>query len=105
MTASRREFIKTVGAAIASSQISPTAMGSRAAPALESGLLPPQSGGRRKVIYDQDNSGPFGTDILGTLIFRKLRARTVRARGDLEVRRPTLVKMTNRRGLRFDVLE
>src|SRR5580700_3115906 len=68
MTTSRREFIKTVGAAIASSQISPTAMGSRAAPALESGLLPPQSGGRRKVIYDQDNSGPFGTDILGTLM-------------------------------------
>ena len=68
MTTTRREFIKTVGAAIASSQVSPTAMGSPAAPALEPGLLPPQSGGRRKVIYDQDNSGPFGTDILGTLM-------------------------------------
>jgi inosine-uridine nucleoside N-ribohydrolase len=31
-------------------------------------LVPPQAGGRRKVIYDQDLSGPFGTDILGTLM-------------------------------------
>ncbi|MGB6386710.1 MAG: nucleoside hydrolase [Terriglobales bacterium] len=30
--------------------------------------MPPQAGVRRKVIYDQDNSGPFGTDILGTLM-------------------------------------
>jgi inosine-uridine nucleoside N-ribohydrolase len=28
--------------------------------------LPPDT--KRKVIYDQDNSGPFGTDILGTLM-------------------------------------
>jgi purine nucleosidase len=68
MTTTRREFIKTVGAAIASSQISPTAMGSPAASPLEPGLAPPQTGGRRKIIYDQDNSGPFGTDILGTLM-------------------------------------
>lgn len=68
MAATRREFIKTVGAAIASSQISPTAMGSPAGPPLEPGLAPSQPGGRRKVIYDQDNSGPFGTDILGTLM-------------------------------------
>ena len=27
-----------------------------------------QAGGRRKVIYDQDTAGPFGTDILGTLM-------------------------------------
>jgi purine nucleosidase len=65
MTTSRREFIKTVGAAIASSQIPPAAMG---APALKPGPAPPLVGGRRKVIYDQDNSGPFGTDILGTLM-------------------------------------
>jgi purine nucleosidase len=67
MTTTRREFIKTVGAAIASSQIvpNPTAM---AAPAQKPGLAPPQARGRRKVIYDQDNSGPFGTDILGTLM-------------------------------------
>jgi len=31
-------------------------------------LAPQQPGGKRKVIYDQDNSGPFGTDILGTLM-------------------------------------
>jgi purine nucleosidase len=68
MTTTRREFIKTVGAAIASTQISPTAIGSPAAPALEPGLALPQAAGRRKVIYDQDNSGPFGSDILGTLM-------------------------------------
>ena len=55
MSTTRREFIKTVGAAIASSQIVP---GLPASPPAE----------KRKVIYDQDNSGPFGTDILGTLM-------------------------------------
>jgi len=55
MSTTRRDFIKTVGAAIASTQIPPT-------PA------PPQSTAKRKVIYDQDNSGPFGTDILATLM-------------------------------------
>ena len=55
MSTTRREFIKTVGAAIASSQIVPS-------------LPPPQPGEKHKVIYDQDNSGPFGTDILGTLM-------------------------------------
>jgi purine nucleosidase len=70
MSTTRREFIKTVGAAIASSQIppEPTAMGAAAAPLATPALAPPQSGGKRKVIYDQDNSGPFGTDILGTLM-------------------------------------
>jgi inosine-uridine nucleoside N-ribohydrolase len=34
----------------------------------EPDLLPPPPGARRKVIYDQDSSGPFGTDILGTLM-------------------------------------
>lgn len=29
---------------------------------------PQQGTGRRKVIYDQDNAGPFGTDILGLLM-------------------------------------
>jgi purine nucleosidase len=66
MTTTRREFIKTVGAAIASSQIPPGAMGAPAAPALRP--APQQAGGKRKVIYDQDNSGPFGTNILGTLM-------------------------------------
>ena len=67
MSTTRREFIKTVGAAIATSQIpsEPAAMGTLAA---ATPLAPQQSGGRRKVIYDQDNSGPFGTDILGTLM-------------------------------------
>src|SRR5277367_4403364 len=66
MTTTRREFIKTVGAAIASSQIPPGAMGAPASPALRP--APQQAGGKRKVIYDQDNSGPFGTNILGTLM-------------------------------------
>jgi purine nucleosidase len=65
MSTTRREFIKTVGAAIASSQIPPEP----AAALAEAPSLPPQqSRGKRKVIYDQDNSGPFGTDILGTLM-------------------------------------
>jgi purine nucleosidase len=70
MTTTRREFIQTVGAAIASSQIppQPTALGAPEAPVLKTSLVPTQAGGRRKVIYDQDNSGPFGTDILGTLM-------------------------------------
>ena len=55
MSTTRREFIKTVGAAIASSQIVP---GLPASPPIE----------KRKVIYDQDTYGPFGTDILGTLM-------------------------------------
>jgi purine nucleosidase len=68
MTTTRREFIKTVGAAIASSQIPPTAMGAPTAPIPKPSPAPPQASGRRKIIYDQDNSGPFGTDILGTLM-------------------------------------
>src|ERR1700688_3753906 len=70
MSTTRREFIKTVGAAMATSRIppAPAAMGVAAAPLLSLGLTAQQSGSKRKVIYDQDNSGPFGTDILGTLM-------------------------------------
>ena len=71
MSTTRREFIKTVGAAIASSQIlpEPTALCTPpAAPLLAPGPAPFPAGAKRKVIYDQDNSGPFGTDILGTLM-------------------------------------
>ena len=70
MTATRREFIKTVGAAIASSQIplNPAVISASTAAFPKADLMPRQAGGRRKVIYDQDNSGPFGTDILGTLM-------------------------------------
>jgi purine nucleosidase len=70
MSSTRREFIKTVGAAIASSQIppKPAALGTPVTAAQKADLAPPQTGGRRKVIYDQDNSGPFGTNILGTLM-------------------------------------
>jgi purine nucleosidase len=70
MSTTRREFIKTVGAAIASSQIAPeaAAIGADVAPIPASPIAPAQSGAKRKVIYDQDNSGPFGTDILGTLM-------------------------------------
>lgn len=67
MATTRRDFLKTVGAAIASSQIAPkpTALD---APVLKATSLPPKPSAKRKVIYDQDNSGPFGTDILGTLM-------------------------------------
>jgi purine nucleosidase len=69
MSTTRREFIKTVGAAIAMSQILPErAEGAPPAAPETQPLAPPQSGSKRKVIYDQDNSGPFGTDILGTLM-------------------------------------
>jgi purine nucleosidase len=70
VSTTRREFIKTVGAAIATSQIppEPVTKGAAALPALEPALAPLPAGARRKVIYDQDNSGPFGTDILGTLM-------------------------------------
>jgi len=69
MTATRREFIKTVGAAIASSQfpLEPAAVVPMAASTAKPGPVPP-AGGRRKVIYDQDNSGPFSANILGTLM-------------------------------------
>jgi inosine-uridine nucleoside N-ribohydrolase len=66
MATTRREFIKTVGAAIASSQI-PPAPGATAALG-QPGDSSQLAGGRRKVIYDQDTAGPFGTDILGTLM-------------------------------------
>jgi inosine-uridine nucleoside N-ribohydrolase len=73
VTATRREFIKTVGAAIASSQIPPQsvpidASNASAAALAKPTVAAPPPGGRRKVIYDQDNYGPFGTDILGTLM-------------------------------------
>jgi purine nucleosidase len=74
MSTTRREFIKTVGAAIATSQIppEPAVVGATTAPILDKsfapGLTPFPAGAKRKVIYDQDNSGPFGTDILGTLM-------------------------------------
>jgi len=70
VTATRREFIKTVGAAIASSQISPqSAPASTPVAALANPEAVPASAvSRRKAIYDQDTSGPFGTDILGTLM-------------------------------------
>ena len=70
MTTTRREFIRTVGGAIASSQIPLEAAeaGAVAAAIPESQPASPVVAGKRKVIYDQDNSGPFGTDILGTLM-------------------------------------
>jgi len=70
MSTTRREFIKTVGAAIATSQIppEPAVLGADAAPLPAPGPAAQQPGAKRKVIYDQDNSGPFGTDILGTLM-------------------------------------
>lgn len=67
MSTTRREFIKTVGAAIATSQI-PHQPAAAENPPETTPLAPQQPVARRKVIYDQDNSGPFGTDILGTLM-------------------------------------
>ncbi|MFZ0739750.1 MAG: nucleoside hydrolase [Candidatus Acidiferrales bacterium] len=67
MTTTRREFIKAVGAAISSTTIPALAAAVATIPA--PALLPPSPASRRrKVIYDQDNAGPFGTDILGTLM-------------------------------------
>ncbi|MGD0965218.1 MAG: nucleoside hydrolase [Candidatus Acidiferrales bacterium] len=70
MTATRREFIKTMSAAIASSQIAPgtSAEGALSPAVPNTGRPAAAAGSKRKVIYDQDNSGPFGTDILGTLM-------------------------------------
>jgi purine nucleosidase len=67
MSTTRREFMKTVGAAIASTQMAPETA-PLMSPAPAPSLVPAQPGAKRKVIYDQDNSGPFGTDILGTLM-------------------------------------
>ena len=62
--------MKTVGAAIAATQIASeaAAVSATTAPDPTPSPAPPQVVGKRKVIYDQDNSGPFGTDILGTLM-------------------------------------
>lgn len=71
MTPSRRDFIKTVGAAIATSHLVPASRASEVPPsaATNANAAPsPAAGAKRKVIYDQDNSGPFGTDILATLM-------------------------------------
>lgn len=71
MTTTRREFIQTVGAAIASSRTAsqtPPADALAIATAQPDSVPPAQTNGKRKVIYDQDNAGPFGTDILGTLM-------------------------------------
>jgi purine nucleosidase len=70
MATTRREFMKTVGAAIATTQIplESAAPHERADTSANAGATPKPPGGKKKVIYDQDNSGPFGTDILGTLM-------------------------------------
>lgn len=71
MPTSRREFMKNVGAAIATSQIPRKALAAHRPPTTavsEPGATPAVPSGKKKVIYDQDNSGPFGTDILGTLM-------------------------------------
>ncbi|MFZ0039021.1 MAG: nucleoside hydrolase [Candidatus Acidiferrales bacterium] len=67
MRTTRREFIKTVGAAVTSTTIPgvAAAIATNPAPAL---FRPSPLSGRRKVIYDQDNAGPFGTDILAMLM-------------------------------------
>ena len=66
MSSTRREFIKTVGAAIASSQL--PRKSEEIVPVSQGPAASLQPAGRRKVIYDQDHAGPFGTDVLGTLM-------------------------------------
>ncbi len=71
MSTSRREFMKNVGAAIAASQIPHDTIAAHqllATAAPVAATAPAATAGKKKVIYDQDNSGPFGTDILGTLM-------------------------------------
>lgn len=71
MSTTRRQFIQTVGAAIAAAQIPPGRAASRELPiesTNEAAPSPKPPAGKKKVVYDQDNSGPFGTDILGTLM-------------------------------------
>jgi len=69
MTTTRREFIKTVGAAIASTKINPEPPANASiSPMQQPNPAPAQTSGKRKVIYDQDTAGPFGTDILATLM-------------------------------------
>src|ERR1700683_3716066 len=73
MTTTRRDFIKTVGAAIATAQVPPQPLAPPEPHAVDSAAphppaAPQKPGAKQKVIYDQDNSGPFGTDILGTLM-------------------------------------
>src|SRR5580704_15010249 len=70
MGATRREFMKTVGAAIAASRIPiEGAEPEQSSEAVSGAASSPRTpAGKKKVIYDQDNSGPFGTDILGTLM-------------------------------------
>jgi purine nucleosidase len=78
MGTTRRQFMKTVCAAIATSQIpqeTASAFDSHDEQAAAPSSAPRRSPGKKKVIYDQDNSGPFGTDILGTLMM--LQADTV----------------------------
>src|SRR5271170_5190084 len=67
MRTTRREFIKTVGAAVTSTTIPGVAAAVATSPAPPL-FRPSPLSGRRKVIYDQDNAGPFGTDILATLM-------------------------------------
>ena len=64
MSATRREFIKELGVERGGGVVADIARGTAA----QAGALPRAASGRRKVIYDQDAAGPFGTDILGTLM-------------------------------------
>ena len=64
MTVTRRDFIKTAGVAIAATQLTNLT----GASAAETNNLAPAPPKRRKVIFDQDNAGPMGTDIQGLLM-------------------------------------
>ena len=58
MSLTRRNFLKTSGAALALPSLSPPQFSTPAQTAAA----------KRKVIYDQDNAGPLGTDILAQLL-------------------------------------
>lgn len=61
MTTTRRDFLKGAGATIGAVQLGRGTSGFAQTSSSASGQ-------RRKIIYDQDNSGPFSTDILAQLL-------------------------------------
>lgn len=65
MAMDRREFLQASAATLALSQLPG---GAKAAPSGSPAASAAAANGRRKVIYDQDNAGPLGTDIQGMLM-------------------------------------
>lgn len=64
MTMDRREFLQVSAVALAMTQVP----GGAQAQDKGAATMKAANNGRRKVIYDQDNAGPLGTDIQGMLM-------------------------------------